>query len=79
MGWTLESVESELYRWVCIVFCGPVVFQHLLFHLNQIQRRLKVRMLEDFEFDGILVVIVRTLHVFSVLLDFLFSCDKKWP
>ena len=51
-------MESELYRKVCMCFCGPVVFQHLLLHLNQIQSRLKVRMLEDFDFDGILLVIV---------------------
>ena len=75
--WKLFSVESELYRKVCMCFCGPVVFQHLL-HLNQIQS-LKVRMLEDFDFDGILLVIVPCLRLFNVLLHFLFSCEEKWP
>ena len=41
------------------MFCGPVVIQHLFLRLNQIQRRLKVRMLEDFDFDGILLVIAQ--------------------
>ena len=58
MGWKLKCGIGTLSQGMH-VFCGPVVIQHLFLRLNQIQRRLKVRMLEDFDFDGILLVIAQ--------------------
>ena len=58
MGWKLKCGIGTLSQGMHEI-CGPVVFQHLFLRLNQIQRRLKVRMLEDFYFDGILLVIAQ--------------------
>ena len=78
MGWKLKCGIGTLSQGMH-VFCGPVVFQHLFLRLNQVQRRLKVRLLEDLFLMESCLSLRGTLRLFNVLLHFLFSCEEKWP